>query len=119
MLLDSQSSAPQPDEARVPTRARPWLNRVAILALISGSTCAVLLCPCDHPGGQRFAELLLVAAFLLGIGAAILIYRELERRSNATGFMRGCGALVLTGAAIYLELTAAMDAIGWLARGAK
>jgi hypothetical protein len=79
----------------------------------------VLLCPCDRPGGKPFAELLLVAAFLLGIGAAILIYRELERRSGATGFMKGCGALVLTGAAIYLELTAAMDVIAWLARSPR
>jgi threonine/homoserine efflux transporter RhtA len=89
---------------------------VAIFALISGSTGAILLCACDHPGGRPLAELQIVIAFLLGGLAVFLIYRELEQRSDSTGFMKACGAVAFVAAAIYIELKVAVRCVEWLAR---
>jgi hypothetical protein len=97
-------------------RSRPWRRRALIFGLISASTVALLLCPCDCPGQNPHAILLIAISVLIGSGAAILVYREMRRRSDITAFLKAAIAIGIVIIAVYAEFTVAMDLIAWLAR---
>lgn len=96
---------------------RPRLrSRAFILGLISASTAALLLCPCDCPGQNPHAISLIALSVLIGGGAAVLVYRELRPRSDITAFLKAVSAIAIVIIGVYAEFTAAMDLIAWLAR---
>jgi hypothetical protein len=97
-------------------RWRRWRGRALIFGLISASTAALLLCPCDCPGQNPHAISLIALSILIGAGAALLIYRELRRRSDITAFLKSAIAVGIVAFAVYAEFTVAMDLIVWLAR---
>jgi hypothetical protein len=97
------------------SRSRLWRGRALIFALVSASTVALLLCPCDCPGQNRHAIFLIAISVLMGGGAAALVYRELRRRSDVTVFLKAVIAIAIVVVGVYAEFTAAMDSIAWLA----
>src|ERR1035441_9465261 len=46
-----------------------WRSRALIFGLISASTSALLLCPCDCPGQNPHATILIAISILIGGGA--------------------------------------------------
>ena len=96
-------------------RSRLWRGRALIFALVSASTAALLLCPCDCPGQNRHAIFLIVISVLMGGGAAALVYRELRRRSDVTVFLKAVIAIAIVVVGVYAEFTVVMEAIAWLA----
>jgi hypothetical protein len=95
---------------------RLWRGSAVIFGLVSASTAALLLCPCDCPGQNRHAIFLIAISVLTGGGAATLAYRELRRRSDITVFLKAVIAIAIVVIAVYAEFTVAMDLIAWLAR---
>jgi hypothetical protein len=104
------------DSATERPRWRLWRGRALIFGLILASTAALLLCPCDCPGQNPHAILLIAISVLIGSGAAILVYREMRRRSDITAFLKAAIAIGIVIIAVYAEFTVAMDLIAWLAR---
>jgi predicted membrane channel-forming protein YqfA (hemolysin III family) len=97
-------------------RSRLWRNRASIFGLISASTAALLLCPCDCTSQNPRAILLIALSIALGGCAAVLIYREMRRRSDITAFLKAVSAIAIVVFGVYAEFTVAMDCIAWLAR---
>jgi hypothetical protein len=100
-------------------RSRLWRRRALIFGLISASTAALLLCPCDCPGQNPHAIFLIAISILMGGGAAAFIYLEMRHRSDITTFLKvviACGIVII---ALYAEFTVAMDLIAWLARSGR
>jgi hypothetical protein len=95
---------------------RLWRGRALILGLISTSTAALLLCPCDCPGQNSHAIFFIAISVLIGGGAAVFVYRELRRRSDITAFLKAVTAIAIVIGGVYAEFTVAMDLIAWLAR---
>jgi len=95
---------------------RRWRGRALIFGLISASTAALLLCPCDCPGQNPHAIFFIAISILIGGGAAVLVYREVRRRSDITAFLKTVIAIAVVIVGVYVEFTAAMDLIAWLAR---
>jgi hypothetical protein len=52
----------------------------------------------------------------MGGGAAVLVYREIRRRSDITAFLKAVIAIAIVIFGIYAEFTVVMDLIAWLAR---
>jgi hypothetical protein len=104
------------DSATERPRWRLWRSRALIFALITASTAALLICPCDNTDRNPHAISLIALSVLIGASAALLIYRELRRRSDITAFLKAviASAIVLCG--VYAEFAVAMDLIAWLAR---
>lgn len=98
---------------------RLWRCRALIFGLISASTAALLLCPCDCPGQNPHAILFIAISVLIGGGAAVLVYREMRQRSDITAFLKAVIAIAVVIAGVYAEFTAAMDLIAWLARSGR
>jgi len=98
-------------------RIRRLVSFVAILALISAATTVMMLCPCDSVGiHDHYAISLVAIALLLSISAAYLVYRQMQRDSGITGFLRAVIALAIVGFGVYAELYVAMEVVAWLAR---
>jgi hypothetical protein len=97
-------------------RPRLWRRRALIFGLISASTAALLLCPCDCAGQNPHAILLIAISVLIGGCAAFLSYRELWRRSDITAFLKAVIAIGIVIFGVYAEFAVAMDCIAWLAR---
>ncbi len=97
-------------------RSRFWGSRASIFALISASTAALLLCPCDCVGRNPRAISLIVISVLVGGCAALLIYLEMRRRSDITAFLKAVGAIAIVVFGVYAEFAVAMYCIAWLAR---
>lgn len=93
-----------------------WRSRALIFGLISASTSALLLCPCDCPGQNPHATILIAISILIGGGAAVLVYRELRRRSDITAFLKAVIAIGIVVVGVYAEFAVAMDLIAWLAQ---
>jgi len=93
-----------------------WRGRAFIFGLVSASTAALLFCPCDCPGQNPHAIFLIAISILMGGGAAALVYREMQRRSDITAFLKVVIAIAIVVAGVYAESTVAMDLIAWLAR---
>jgi len=104
------------DSATERPRSRLWRGRALIFGLISASTAALLLCPCDCPGQNPHAILLIAISILLGGGAAVLVYCEMRRRSDITAFLKAVAAIAVVIFGVYAEFTVAMDLIALLAR---
>jgi hypothetical protein len=119
MIFNQQGPAPAPGTfaSRFPPRTRLLLNLFAIFTLISASTAAMMLCPCDLVSIHDHYSILLVAvAALFGIAAAWLIYRRMRRDSGTTAFLRACAAIAIVAVAVYAELFLTMQALAWMAR---
>jgi hypothetical protein len=101
------------------SRSRLWRGRALIFGLISASTAALLLCPCDCPGQNPHAIFLISNSVLMGGSAAALIYREMRRRSDITAFLKAAIAIGIVVFGVYAEFTVAMDLIAWLARSGR
>ena len=100
-----------------PSRSRLWLGRALIFGLISASTAAFLLCPCDIVMLRDHRAVSLVGvAFLFAAAAAVLVYRQLARDSGITGFLRAVFACAFVAACVYVELFLALYYLAWLAR---
>jgi uncharacterized membrane protein YadS len=98
-------------------RVRRLLSFVAIFALMSAATAAMMLCPCDSVGIHDYYAISLVAlAVLFGIAAAYLAYRRMQRDSGITRFLRVVIALAAIGFGVYVELFVVMEIVAWLAR---
>lgn len=98
-------------------KPRLWLDRALIFCLISGSTAALLLCPCDCVTVHNHYAISLVAlALLFAAAATVCVQRHVARDSDMTGFLRAVIAAALVGVSIYVELFLAMEIIAWLAR---
>jgi hypothetical protein len=98
------------------SKPRLWRGRALIFSLISASTAALLLCPCDCPSQNPHAIFLIAISILMGGGAAALVYREMRRRSDITAFLKAAIAIGIVIVGVYAEFTVAMDSIAWLAR---
>jgi hypothetical protein len=109
LFLSEESATEQP-------WSRLWRDRALIFGLISASTAALLLCPCDCPGQNPRAIFLISISVLMGGSAAALIYREMRRRSDITAFLKAVIAIAIVIVGVYAEFTVAMDSIAWLAR---
>ncbi|HTX75460.1 MAG TPA: hypothetical protein VMD29_04565 [Terracidiphilus sp.] len=104
--------APQPASSRT----KGWLSYASIFCLISASTAAMMLCPCDIVGiHHHYAIFLVTLASLFGIVAAYLIYRHMKRDSGVTAFLRAAIALAIVGVSVYTELSVAMEIVAWMA----
>lgn len=119
MLFDAPNPAPSKgthDLRR--TGAAGWLlNHVAIFVLISASTAAMMLCPCDSVGlRDHYAIFLVALAALFCLAAASLIYRRMRSDSGNTPFLRAVIAIAVAALAVYAELYVAMKVVAWLAR---
>lgn len=97
-------------------RWRLWLNRASIFGLISASTSALLVCPCDTTDGKPHALLLIAVSIVIGGVAALLIYREMRQRSDITAFLKAAIAVGVVVFAVYAEFAVAVYVIAWLAR---
>ena len=104
------------DSATERPRRRLWRRRALIFGLITASTAALLICPCDYAGRNLHALSLIALSILLGGGAAAFIYVEMRRRNDITSFLKVVIALAIVIASVYVEFTVAMDLIDWLAR---
>jgi hypothetical protein len=109
LFLSEDSATEQP-------RSRLWRGRALIFGLISASTAALLLCPCDCPGQNPHATFLIAISLFIGGGAAAVIYGELRRRSDITAFLKAVIAMGIVILGVYTEFAVAMDLIAWLAR---
>ncbi len=98
------------------SRWRLWSGRALIFGLITASTAALLVCPCDYAGGNPHAITLITLSILIGAVAALLIYRELRRRSDITAFLKAVIAVDIVILGVYAEFAVAMECIAWLAR---
>jgi len=98
------------------SRWRLWRSRALIFSLITASTAALLICPCDYPGRNPHAISLIALSIFIGSGAALLIYLEMRRRNDITAFLKTVIAMGIVVAGVYAEFTVAMDLIAWLAR---
>lgn len=110
---------PAPSFKSPPSRPtpRPLLNFIAIFALVSASTAALMLCPCDLVSiHDRYAISLVSFAVLFAIAAAWLIYRRLRRDSGTTVFFQVFISVAIAAVALYAELFVAMEAVAWMAR---
>jgi hypothetical protein len=107
------------DSVNEKPRWRLWRTRASIFVLTSASTAALLFCPCDCPGQNPHAIVLIAVSVLMGGGAAILIYFEMRRRSDITAFLKTVIAMAIVIAGVYAEFTVAMDLIAWLARSGR
>ena len=103
------------DSATERPRSRLWRGRALIFGLISASTAALLLCPCDCPGQNPHAIFLIAISVLMGGGAAALVYREMRRRSDITTFLKAVIAISIVIIGVYAEFAVAMDLIAWIA----
>jgi hypothetical protein len=92
------------------------MSNAAIFSLTTASTAVLMLCPCDRPGGSRYAVVLVTLAVLFGLAAAALVYRRLETMSGITEFLRAVMALAIAGAGIYAEFVVASDVVVLLAQ---
>jgi hypothetical protein len=92
------------------------MSHAAIFSLTTASTAVLMLCPCDRPGGSRYAVILVTLSALFGLAAAGLVYRRLETMSGITEFLRAVMALAIAGAGIYAEFVIANDVVVLLAR---
>ena len=92
------------------------MGRALIFGLITASTAALLVCPCDYAGGSPHAISLIVISILIGAVAALLIYRELRHRSDITAFLKAVIAIGIVIVGVYAEFAVAIECIAWLAR---
>ncbi len=105
------------DSALTTPKPQPWLGRASIFGLISASTVALLLCPCDCVTVHDCYAISLVAlALLFAAAAAACVWRRLARDSGTTGFLRAVIAVAFVGLSVSVELFLAMEIIAWLAR---
>jgi membrane associated rhomboid family serine protease len=103
--------------SRLTASTKIRLSYVAIAALISASTGALMLCPCDSVGiRDHYAIFLVALSALFGIAAAFLVYRRMKRDSAITAFLKAVSAIAIVVFAVYAELFVAMEAVAWLAR---
>jgi hypothetical protein len=110
-----RSSLFQPATDDVQTKR--WPSRVSVFCLVSASTGALLLCPCDCVTVRDHKAILLVSlAFLFAVAAAILLYRHMARGDGTTAFLKALVALVIVAASVFVELTLAMELTAFLAR---
>lgn len=98
------------------SRWRLWRGRALTFSLITASTAALLICPCDYPGRNPHAISLIAFSILFGSGAALLIYLEMRRRNDITAFLKTVIAIAIVIVGVYAEFAVAMDLIAWLAR---
>lgn len=98
------------------SRWRLWRNRVLIFVLISASTAALLVCPCDTAGRNPHSISLIALSILIGGVAALLIYLEMQRRSDITAFLKAFIAMGIVILGVYAEFAVAVQCIAWLAR---
>jgi hypothetical protein len=98
------------------SRRRLWSSRALIFGLITASTAALLVCPCDYAGGNPHAISLIAISILIGGVAALLIYRELRHRDDITAFLKAVIAVGIVVAGVYAEFAIAVECIAWLAR---
>ena len=103
------------DSAKPASRKKSWPGLGAIAALITASTGAILLCPCDCIGRNRRAIFLVALSIALGLAAAFLVFRRMKENSGITQFLKAVSALAIVGASIYAELAVATEVIAWLA----
>jgi hypothetical protein len=113
-MQDSKLSLSE-DSATETSRRRLWRSRALIFSLITASTATLLICPCDYPGRNPHAISLIALSTLFGSGAALLIYLEIRRRTDITGFLKTVIAIAIVVAGVYAEFIVAMDLIAWLA----
>src|SRR5271165_1384841 len=99
------------DSATERPRWRLWRGRVLIFALITASTAALLICPCDDAGRNPHAISLIALSILMGGGAAALVYREMRPRSDITAFLKAVIAVAIVIIGVYAEFAVAMDMI--------
>ena len=102
--------------AKPASRSQLWRRRALIFGLISASTAALLLCPCDCVRQNPHAILLIAISILIGGIAAVLIYREMRSRSDITSFLKVVAAIAIVLAGVYAEFAVATYCIAWLAR---
>jgi hypothetical protein len=72
--------------------------------------------PLRLPGQNPHAIFLIALSVVIGGGAALLIYREVQSRTDITAFLKAVIAMAIVIAGVYAEFTVAMDVIAWLAR---
>src|ERR1700683_1809431 len=83
------------DSASERPRWRLWRSRALIFSLITASTAALLICPCDYAGRNPHALSLIALSILLGGGGAACIYLEMRRRSDITAFLKAVIAMAI------------------------
>jgi hypothetical protein len=113
--MNNSSLFPAEDSVTKAPRWRLWRGRALIFGLITASTATLLVCPCDYTGGSPHALSLIALSILIGAGAALLIYRELRRRSDITVFLKAVIAIGIVVIGVYAEFAVAMEYIAWLA----
>jgi hypothetical protein len=101
------------------SRRKIWLSDALAFGLVTISTAAILLCPCDLPGRNTRAVALIVVSTLFSIAAVVLIYRRLQRYTGITAFLRAVYAAAIVALAVYLEFDLAIGIIAWLARRSR
>jgi hypothetical protein len=97
-------------------RLRFWFTYASNAGLVSVSTCILLLCPCDRPGGTAYSIFLISLSGLFALAAAAILYLRLRQDSGATAFITAFKAAGVAALAVYLELRLAVLIVEWLAR---
>jgi hypothetical protein len=118
-MMQNGKSFLSEDSATERPRWRLWCSRASIFGLITTSTTALLICPCDYPGRNPHAIFSIALSILMGGGAALLIFREMRKRSDITAFLKAVIAVGIVVLGVYAEFAVAMDLIAWLARGGR
>ncbi|MGA2340639.1 MAG: hypothetical protein ABSF75_12140 [Terracidiphilus sp.] len=115
MLLDSESSGMRDPRYSFSALLRSWIGLASIAGLISASTIALLLCPCDRPAGSFYSVFLASLSGFFALAAAGVLYVRLRKDKAATSFISGFEAIAMAAIAVYAELRVALYVIQWLA----
>jgi hypothetical protein len=110
MLFNSE------DSSTPGSRKNIRLRYALTFALMTASTAALLLCPCDLPGRNPRALPLIVLSAVLGLAAAGFLYRLLQPYTGITILLRALYAGAIVAFGIYIEFDIAANLIAWMAR---
>jgi hypothetical protein len=116
MFLDSESPGARQQQPNFGARLKLWFTYATIAALISASTCILLLCPCDRPGGSAYSIFLISLSGIFALGAAAVLYLRFRQDSGTTVFITAFKAAGIAALAVYVELRLAVLIVEWLAR---
>ena len=117
MFLDSVSPGARQQQPNFGARLKLWFTYFhPRFALISASTCILLLCPCDRPGGSAYSIFLISLSGIFALGAAAVLYLRFRQDSGTTVFITAFKAAGIAALAVYVELRLAVLIVEWLAR---